>query len=284
VDGTLSVAVSVIAMRCRTADRFPGAPNGVEILAPLVGEALGVEPRYIGSSPEVRDTRFEDDLRESRGCLLEAGGQIDDALSAGDVPVMLASDCSVSLTTLPAAIRNRPESRLLWLDAHGDYNSPDTTGSGYLGGMCLAGACGVWDAGLGEPVPPERVVLAGIRELDPGERELLESSPATVIGASTVETLVAVKNALDGAPVFIHLDLDVIDPEHFPAAVPAPGGLHPDRLYDLLDSVLEDCELAGIEVTAFEAPVPEQERIAATETAMHVLEPLLDHLAGDASK
>jgi arginase len=284
VDGTLSVAVSVIAMRCRTADRFPGAPNGVEILAPLVGDALGVEPRYIGSSPEVRDTRFEDDLRESRGCLLEAGGQIDDALSAGDVPVMLASDCSVSLTTLPAAIRNRPESRLLWLDAHGDYNSPDTTGSGYLGGMCLAGACGVWDAGLGEPVPPERVVLAGIRELDPGERELLESSPATVIGASTVETLVAVKNALDGAPVFIHLDLDVIDPEHFPAAVPAPGGLHPDRLYDLLDSVLEDCELAGIEVTAFEAPVPEQERIAATETAMHVLEPLLDHLAGDASK
>jgi arginase len=271
-------------MRCRTADRFPGAPAGVEILAPLVGEALGVEPRYIGSSPEVRETRFEDDLRESRGCLLEAGGQIDDALAAGDVPVMLASDCSVSLTTLPAAIRNRPDARLLWLDAHGDYNSPDTTGSGYLGGMCLAGACGVWDTGLGAPVPPERVVLAGIRDLDDGERQLLEASSTTVIGASTVETLVAVKNALDGAPVFIHLDLDVIDPEHFPAAVPAPGGLHPDRLYDLLDAVLEDCELAGIEVTAFEAPEPEQERIAATETAVHVLEPVLDHLAGERSR
>jgi arginase len=273
------VAVSLIAMRCRTADRFPGAPTGVEILAPLVGEALGVEPRYIGSSPEVRETRFEDDLRESRGCLLEAGGQIDDALAAGAVPVMVASDCSVSLTTLPAAIRNRPDARLLWLDAHGDYNSPETTGSGYLGGMCLAGACGEWDTGLGDSVPPERVVLAGIRDLDAGERELLESSAATVIGASTVETLVAVKNALDGAPVFIHLDLDVIDPEHFPAAVPAPGGLHPDRLYDLIDSVLEDSELAGIEVTAFEAPEPEQEQIAATETAMHVLEPLLEHLA-----
>ena len=56
-------------MRCRTADRFPGAPAGVEILAPLVGDALGVEPRYIGSSPEVRETRFEDDLRESRGAI-----------------------------------------------------------------------------------------------------------------------------------------------------------------------------------------------------------------------
>jgi arginase len=278
------VGVSLIAMRCRTADRFPGATQGVEILAPRVGEALGLEPRYIGSGAEVRETRFDEDLRESRGCLLEAGGQIDDALAGGNVPVMVAADCSVSLTTLPAAVRNRPDARLLWLDAHGDFNTPATTGSGYLGGMCLAGACGEWDTGLGDSVPAERVVLAGIRDLDGGERELLEASPATVIGASTVETLVAVKNALDGAPVFIHLDLDVIDPEHFPAAVPAPGGLHPDRLYDLLDSVLEDSELAGIEITAFEAPEAEQERIAATETALHVLEPLLDQLATDASK
>jgi arginase len=278
------MGVSLIVMRCRTADRSPGGPRGVEELAPLLGEALGIEPRYIGSTQDVRETRFEDDLRESRGCLLEAGGQIDDALAAGDVPIMLAADCSISLTTLPAAIRNRPETRLLWLDAHGDFNSPDTSGSGYLGGMCLAGACGIWDAGLGDTAPPERLVLAGIRDLDPGERELLEASPATVIGSSTVETLVAVKNALDGAPVFIHLDLDVIDPEHFPAAVPAPGGLHPDRLYDLLDSVLEDSELAGVEITNFDAPEPEQERIAATETAMHVLEPLLDHLVGDGSK
>jgi arginase family enzyme len=278
------MGVSLIVMRCRTADRFPGAPRGVEELAPLLGDELGVEPRYIGSTQDVRETRFEDDLRESRGCLLEAGGQIDDALAAGDVPLMLAADCSISLTTLPAAIRNRPDVRLLWLDAHGDFNSPDTSGSGYLGGMCLAGACGIWDAGLGEAAPPERLVMAGIRDLDAGERELLEASPATVIGSSTVETLVAVKNALDGAPVFIHLDLDVLDPEHFPAAVPAPGGLHPDRLYDLLDSVLEDSELAGVEITNFDAPEPEQERIAATQTAMHVLEPLLDHLVGDASK
>jgi arginase len=273
------MAVSLIAMRCRTADRFPGAPHGVEILAPLVGESLGVEPRYIGSAGAVRETRFEEDLGESRGCLLEAGGQIDDALHAGDAPLLLAADCAVSLTTLPAVVRNRPEARLLWLDAHGDYNTPSTTGSGYLGGMCLAGACGEWDAGLSGTVPPERVVLAGVRDLDSGERELLEGSAATVIGASTVETLVAVKNALDDAPVFMHLDLDVIDPEHFPAAVPAPGGLHPDKLYDLLDSVVEDCELVGLEVTAFEAPEAEQERLAATETAMHVLEPLLDHLA-----
>lgn len=274
------MGVALVALRCRTADRFPGAPRGVELLAPLVGGALGVEPRFIGSPGDVRTTRFEEDLIDARGCLLEAGGQIDDALAAGDTPLLLAADCSISVTTLPAVIRNRPEARVLWLDAHGDYNTPETSGSGYLGGMCLAAATGEWDAGLGDPLPAERVVLAGIRDLDPGERELLEKSPATVIGASAIETLVAAKNALDGAPVFVHLDLDVLDPEHFPAAVPAPGGLHPDKLYDLVDSVLEDSELVGLEVTAFEAPEDEEERAVATETAMHVLEPFLDQLAG----
>ena len=59
------MGVSVVALRCRTADRFPGAPRGVEILAPLVAGALGVEPRFIGSTGEVRETRYEDDLAES---------------------------------------------------------------------------------------------------------------------------------------------------------------------------------------------------------------------------
>jgi arginase family enzyme len=277
------VGVSVVALRCRTADRFPGAPRGMELLAPLVARALGVEPRFIGSAGEVRETRYEDDLAESRGCLLEAGGQVDDALAAGDTPVLLAADCSVSATTLPAVSRNRPDARILWLDAHGDYNTPETTGGGYLGGMCLAAATGEWDAGLGDAaVPAERVVLAGVRDLDPGERELLERSPATVIGASPVETLVAAKNALEGAPVFVHLDLDVMDPEHFPAAVPAPGGLHPDKLYDLMDSVLEDSELVGLEITNFDAPEDDDAQAVAVETAMHVLEPFLDHLSGEA--
>jgi arginase len=273
------MAVSLVLLRCRTSDRTPGAGLGAETLAPLAGKALGVEPRIIGRPGEPRPDGYEQALRDSRGCLLEAGGQVDDALSGGNLPLLLAGDCSICLTTLPVALRHRPDARVLWLDAHGDYNTPDTTESGFLGGMCLAGACGEWEAGLANPVPPERVVLAGVRDLDAGERRLLEQSPATVIGASTVETLVAVKNALDGAPAFVHLDLDVLDPEHFPAQFPAPGGLHPDKLYDLLDSVTEDCELVGVEVTAFEAPEDESSRLSAAETAMRVLEPVLDALS-----
>jgi arginase family enzyme len=273
------MTVSLVALVCRTADRTPGGVRGAQTLAPLIGKRLGVEPRTIGTPAEPQENGYEQDLRDSRGCLLEAGGQVEDALTAGNTPVLLAADCSVSATTLPAALRGRPDARVLWLDAHGDYNTPDTSGSGYLGGMCLSAATGEWDAGLGDTVPADRVVLAGVRDLDPGERELLERSAATVIGASVVETLVAAKNALDGAPVFVHLDTDVLDPEHFPAAVPAPDGLHPDKLYDLIDSVLEDCELLGLEITNYAVPDDDEAAAVATETAMHVLEPFLDHLA-----
>jgi len=273
------MSVSVVAFECRTSDRTPDGVRGVQKLVPLIGKRLGVEPRSIGSPGDARVASFDDDLRDSRGCLLEAGGQVDDALAADQVPVLAAGDCSICLTTLPAALRHRPDARVLWLDAHGDFNTPETSPSGFLGGMCLGGACGEWEHGLAEPIPPERVVLAGVRDLDDGERRLLERSAATVIGASAVETLVAVKNALDGGPVYLHLDLDVLDPEEFPAQFPAPGGLSSDKLYDLMEAVAEDSELIGVEVTAFEAPRDEDELADAAETAMRVLDPVLDRIA-----
>jgi arginase len=270
--------VSLVAHLCRTSDRTAGHARGVEALAPLAGKRLGVEPRRIGESPEPREAGFADDLRDSRGCLLEAGGQVDDALRAGRAPVLLAGDCSVAITTLPAALRNRPEARVLWLDAHGDFNTPDTTPSGYLGGMCLAAACGYWASGLDEPIDAERVVMVGVRDLDNEERVLLESSPVTVVGAS-LETLVYTQNALDRSPVYIHLDFDVLDPAVMPALFPADGGMAPEKLYDLLEAVAGECEVIGFEATAFDAPDDPDERGALADVAFHVMEPLLDAVA-----
>jgi arginase len=277
------MTVSLVALRCRTSDRTPNAVMGVDALAPLVGKRLGREARAIGEPGDMTPHAWDDDLRASRGCLLEAGGQVDDALSGANVPVLLAGECSIALTTLGTALRHRPEAKVLWLDAHGDFNTPDSSPSGYLGGMGLAGACREWDPGLGEPVASERVVLAGVRDLDSEERRLLERSEATVIGASVVETLVAAKNALDGAPVYVHLDLDVIDPGIFPAQFPAPGGLAPEKLFDLLEAVTEECELVGLEVTAFEAPDDEDERAESAALALHVLEPLLEAVPAGAN-
>ena len=254
-------------MQCRTSDRTAGSCEGARSLAAVLQERLHVEPRVVGSPQSPRIADWSEDVVESRGCILEAGGQVDDALAAGEMPILLASDCSICLTTLPAVMRHRPDAKVLWLDAHGDYNTPATTPSGFLGGMCLAGACGEWDAGFAEGVPREQVILAGVRDLDAGERELLERSPATVIGAS-LETLVAVQNALDGAPVYVHLDVDVIDPEEMPAQFPAPGGLRADKVYDLLEAVADECEIVGVEVTALEAS-------ARAATVARVLEPLV---------
>jgi arginase family enzyme len=208
----------------------------------------------VGSPSGPRTSDYDADLAASRGCLLEAGGQVDDALAAGEVPALVAGQCPIALTTLPAVGRHRPDARILWLDAHGDFNTPETSPSAFLGGMALSGACGLWDAGLGQDaVPADRVVLCGVRDLDPAEAEALDRSSATVIGAA-IETLVYLANALDGAPVYVHLDLDVLDPTVMPAEYPADGGLPAEKLYDLLDAVADACEIVGIEITCLERP------------------------------
>lgn len=240
---------SVIGLLCRTADRDARGAAGAEALARELAARAGTEARMVGSPERPRDGTWEEDLRDSRGCLLEAGGQLDDALEAGRYPVITAGDCSVCVGTLPVLARRRPDAYVLWLDAHGDFNSPETSGSGYLGGMCLAGACGVWDTGFGGELDPGRVVMCGVRDVDPGERVLLETK-----GVGHVESPSHLAEVLAGLPVFVHLDLDVLDPTALPAMVPAPGGLSDGGLRTLLAEVAESAELIGVEITALIAP------------------------------
>ena len=159
----------IAALLCRTSDRGPQAAAGTGELAELLGA------RVIGSPGEPRAAGYEDDLRDCRGCLLEAGGQVDDALEAGRVPILLAGECSVCVSTLPLVVRRSPDVRVLWLDAHPDFNTPATTASGYLAGMGLAGACGLWDTGFGAGLDPARVIMHGVRDVDGGERVALDT-------------------------------------------------------------------------------------------------------------
>ncbi|HEY4097173.1 MAG TPA: hypothetical protein VGM33_16750, partial [Baekduia sp.] len=107
--------LAVVGMLCRTAERRSGAEATPALVAELAG-AAGVEGRLIGRPSPVREASWEDDVVASRGCLLEAGGQVDDALAAGAFPLLVAADCSVCLTTLPAVIRHHPDATILWLD------------------------------------------------------------------------------------------------------------------------------------------------------------------------
>ena len=225
----------VTCLLCRTSDRGGAVADGTREL----GELLAA--RIVGSPGEPRDGTWEEDLRDGRGCLLEAGGQVDDALEAGRIPILLAGECSVAVATLPVVVRSRPGVRVLWLDAHGDFNTPATTASGYLGGMCLAGACGLWDTGFGAGVEPARVIMHGVRDLDGGERVSLDRS-----GVHRVED----PAQLDGLELFVHLDLDVLDPGAFPASFPAPGGLSPAALRDFLAAAVAAGTLVGAEITS----------------------------------
>ena len=128
--------------------------------------------------------------------------------------MLVASDCTIAIATLPALVRREPDARIVWLDAHGDFNTPDTTASGYLGGMCLAAACGRWDAGFGGGVDPARVVLADARDLDAARARGARARRAGAVAAA------AVADAVRGERVFLHLDLDVLDPSEMPCSVP----------------------------------------------------------------
>jgi arginase len=225
----------VTALLCRTSDRGPQAAAGTHELAELL------DARIVGSPGEPRSAGWEEDLEASRGCLLEAGGQVDDGFAAGRRPLLLAGECSISLATLPVVVGHRPDARVLWLDAHGDFNTPATTASGYLGGMCLAGACGLWDTGFGAGLDPARVIMHGVRDVEAGERVALDRC-----GVYRLEE----PAQLSGMTLFVHLDLDVLDPEVFPASFPAPGGLSPVALRELLAEVVRVADVVGAEVTA----------------------------------
>lgn len=231
--------LALVALLCRTSDRTAAGALGAAELA----DALG-SPRMVGSPGEPVDGQWADDLSAARGCLLEAGGQIEDALGGGRLPVLVAGDCSICVTTLPTVVRMVPEVRVLWVDAHGDYNTPATTESGFLGGMCLSGACGEWDTGFGDGLDPRHVILAGARDLEPAEAAAIERA-----GIVRADSCTDVADAVDGHAVFVHLDLDVL--AGWPATFPAPGGLSGEELERMLDEVSQAAQrIVGVEITS----------------------------------
>ena len=118
---------------------------------------------------------------------------------------------------------------------------PETTPSGFLGGMCLGAACGRWDAGWPETIDPRDVWFLGVRDLDPGEKVEVEAAGVR----SGVPS--------DG-PVYVHLDLDALDPSVLPTQFPVPGGMQADEVRSVLAGLVDDGRLVGLEVTAFEQP------------------------------
>ncbi|MGH7912013.1 MAG: arginase family protein [Candidatus Dormibacteraceae bacterium] len=235
---------ALTALLCRTSDYGHGAAEGAAALAAALGDRWGVPPRSIGEVQEGRRAHWRDDLRAAAVCLREAGQRVADDLEAGRSPVLFSGHCPPCMATLPQVLRHLPECRVLWIDAHPDFNSPQTTPSDFLGGMCLAAACGLWESGFGGDLPGAQVVVTDGRDVDPGERVLLEEAGVALLEPSRAA------GAIADHDVFIHLDLDVLDPACLPGLeFPAPGGLDLAGLEALLRGVVERARLVGIEIT-----------------------------------
>lgn len=220
---------------------------------------------------------------ERLGNLLAAvAGLVAEALAQRSLPVILGGDCLNGIAVCAGLRRalGAGEFGIAWFDAHGDFNTPETTLSGYLGGMPLACACGRGletlraAAGLQRPADERRVLLLGARQLDPAERELLERSAVTALGPSQVrsgEIRAAARRCLAGAAGFyLHLDLDVLDPREAPGvAFPYPAGLAFEEVLRAARALRQEAPLAAVTLSAID---PEKDPTGQTvDTAIRLL-------------
>ena len=133
-----------------------------------------------------------------------------------DLPICVAGDCGASLPVMAGLQKAGLDPVLVWLDAHGDFNTPDTSPSGFIGGMPLAMMVGRGDLAIpgmsGQtPIREENVWLIDARDLDPPEEKALASSRVNHAGLEALNSLV-----LD-RPVHLHIDNDIIDRAEVPA-------------------------------------------------------------------
>jgi arginase len=152
------------------------------------------------------------------------------------MPLVLGGDCLLTALGTVAGVQQTGKSLgIVWFDAHGDFNTPETSPSGLLVGMPLAMLAGrgeltmMKEIGVKQTIPERHIVLAGTRDLDAAEAAALEDSDVTVWSAQDLGIAGAdgLGRGLAGwPPIYLHLDLDVIDPTLMPAvSYPAPGGL-----------------------------------------------------------
>jgi arginase len=189
-------------------------------------------------------------------------GLVGAALDEDRVPIVLGGDHSIALGTLGGLAARRGPGAVLWFDAHGDLNTPQTTPSGNVHGMPLAAALGLGGPGFESAswtlpaLQPERVAVIGARDLDPGERALIGELGLAVrtmseLDRSGIEAVVS--EALEraaGAPfVHVSLDMDSLDPDVAPGVGTAVrGGLTYREAHLAMELVAESGLLSCLEI------------------------------------
>jgi arginase len=246
--------------------------RGVD-MGPSAIRYAGLEERLVGLGWHVRDhgnvetavpeaTRVEDErarfLPEIKETCTRIAAKVVEESNTGAMPLVLGGDHSVALGTLGGLASVHGPGGALWIDAHADINTPETSPSGNVHGMTLAAALGLAGEAFASdawPLPAvdrRRVALLGLRQADAGERGLLREAGVRVFTMSEIDRIGverAIRDALDhvAGPGFVHvsLDMDVLDPEVAPGVgTPVRGGLTYREAHLAMELVAES-ELAG---------------------------------------
>jgi arginase len=175
------------------------------------------------------------------------------AVAQQEEPLAVLGECTLTPAFLAAVRERHPDVALVWIDAHGDLNTPQTSPSGFLGGMPFAVLLG-WchpeqraAATLDPPLPENRAALVGARDLDPGEQAAVDGSDLVVSDDVTG----ALEGLPEDVPLWVHVDSDVLDPTVFPGCdFPAPGGWSAGQLREELQLLADSGRVVALSICA----------------------------------
>ncbi|MFH1186308.1 MAG: arginase [Chloroflexota bacterium] len=192
-----------------------------------------------------------------------AAGAVASSVAGGRFPLVLGGDHSLSLGSIRGAARNRKVG-LIWVDAHADFNTENTTPSGNIHGMPLSALCGRGDKRLTRlweeapmAVDPRRVAVIGARDLDPGEKANLREAGVMVMGMEQIDRLgmsAAVEKAItrvsqDVDGLYLSFDMDALDPRHAPGVgTPVAAGLTQREGHVACELIGETGRLIGMDM------------------------------------
>ena len=190
-------------------------------------------------------------------------GAVSTSMQAGHFPLVIGGDHSLSIGSVRGAARNR-KLGVIWIDAHADFNTAETTPSGNIHGMSLAILCGLGDKSLvqlwDETIPvidPRSIAIIGARDLDTGEKANLRNAGAMVMSMEQVDRygmVTVVEKAIehvtrDTDGMYLSLDLDALDPRHAPGVgTPVPAGLTEREAHLACELIAETGKLIGMDV------------------------------------
>jgi arginase len=265
------MAICLIQVPYMIGDERHGACKGQSAIAQAAMDLLaGGQTTFTTVRVERREP-FRDSVSASRAVNQELARLVRWAVGEGHLPLVLAGSCDASMGTLAGF--DHAHSGVIWFDAHGDFNTPDSTISGYFAGMSLAvitGHCyrNLWaQTGDSTPIAESATLLVGVRDLDPAERQRIERSAIQVIAWHNGKPVEDVFAALDTLAarvreIYVHVDLDALDPSVVPGIVDfaVPGGLSLEDLEKILRAANSRFKIRAASLTTFDPDHDHEEK------------------------